>query len=305
MWDYTDKVMEHFHNPRNQGKITEKQEGEEIVTGEVGSIACGDALKLHLKIDEATQTIKDATFQTFGCASAIASSSALTELLKGRKVEDALKLTNKEIAASLGGLPEEKMHCSVMGQEALEAAIYTYKGIPLDTHEEDEGNLICRCFGVSDTKIKRIIRENSLTTAEQVTNYVKAGGGCSSCLPDIDDLLYEIANEKETSVAVATQVWQDNNPSPAPAATSTTQTPKPLTNLQKITLIQKVIDLEIRPILAEDGGDMELFDVDGDVVKVILKGACSGCASSTETLKIAIEATLKDRVSPSLTVESV
>ncbi len=304
MWDYTDKVMEHFHNPRNQGKITEKQEGEEIVTGEVGSIACGDALKLHLKIDETTQTIKDARFQTFGCASAIASSSALTELLKGRKVEEALKLTNKEIAESLGGLPEEKMHCSVMGQEALEAAIYTYKGIPLDTHEEDEGNLICRCFGVSDTKIKRIIRENDLTTAEQVTNYVKAGGGCSSCLPDIDDLLAEIATEKETSVAVATEIWQDNNPSPAPAV-STTQTTKPLTNLQKITLIQRVIDQEIRPILAEDGGDMELFDVEGDVVKVILKGACSGCASSTETLKLAIEATLKDRVLPTLTVESV
>ncbi|MDJ0632419.1 MAG: Fe-S cluster assembly protein NifU [Xenococcaceae cyanobacterium MO_188.B29] len=304
MWDYTDKVMEHFHNPRNQGKITEKKEGEEIVTGQVGSIACGDALKLHLKIDEETQTIKDARFQTFGCASAIASSSALTEMLKGRKVEEALKLTNKEIAESLGGLPEEKMHCSVMGQEALEAAIYTYKGIPLDTHEEDEGNLICRCFGITDTKIKRIIRENNLTTAEQVTNYVKAGGGCSSCLPDIDDLLYEVANEKEKSVEVATQVWQNNNPSPTPAE-STTQTPRPLTNLQKITLIQKVIDEEIRPILAEDGGDMELFDVEGDVVKVILKGACSGCASSTETLKLAIEATLKEFVSPTLTVESV
>ena len=304
MWDYTDKVMEHFHNPRNQGKITEKQEGEEIVTGQVGSIACGDALKLHLKIDEATQTIKDASFQTFGCASAIASSSALTELLKGRKVEEALKLTNKEIAESLGGLPEEKMHCSVMGQEALEAAIYTYKGIPLDTHEEDEGNLICRCFGVSDTKIKRIIRENNLTTAEQVTNYVKAGGGCSSCLPDIDDLLYEIATEKEKSVEVATEVWTNNNSSVTPSA-STTQTKKPLTNLQKITLIQRVIDEEIRPVLAEDGGDMELFDVEGDVVKVILKGACSGCASSTETLKLAIEATLKDRVLPTLVVESV
>ncbi len=308
MWDYTDKVMEHFHNPRNQGKITEKQEGEEIVTGEVGSIACGDALKLHLKIDEETQTIKDATFQTFGCASAIASSSALTELLKGRKVEEALTLTNKEIAESLGGLPEEKMHCSVMGQEALEAAIYNYKGIPLDTHEEDEGNLICRCFGVSDTKIKRIIRENNLKTAEQVTNYVKAGGGCSSCLPDIDDLIEEVTTEQEKiavqqekSVEVATEVWTNKN---TPASETTTTT-RPLTNLQKITLIQKVIDQEIRPILAEDGGDMELFDVEGDVVKVILKGACSGCASSTETLKLAIEATLQDRVSPSLTVESV
>jgi NifU-like protein len=300
MWDYTDKVMEHFHNPRNQGKITEKEEGEQIVTGEVGSIACGDALKLHLKIDEATQTIKDARFQTFGCASAIASSSALTELLKGRKVEEALKLTNKEIAESLGGLPEEKMHCSVMGQEALEAAIYTYKGIPLDTHEDDEGALVCRCFGVSDTKIRRIIIENDLTTAEQVTNYVKAGGGCGSCLADIDDIIYEIAEQKEKGVAVATEIAVAKQPVPA-----TPQTARPLTNLQKITLIQQVIDNEIRPILAEDGGDLELFDVVGDVVKVILKGACSGCASSTETLKIAIEATLKDRVSPSLIVESI
>jgi NifU-like protein len=303
MWDYTDKVMEHFHNPRNQGAITEKEEGEQIVTGEVGSIACGDALKLHLKIDEATQTIKDARFQSFVCASAIASSSALTELLKGKKVEDALKLTNREIAESLGGLPEEKMHCSVMGQEALEAAIYSYKGIPLDTHEDDEGALICRCFGISDTKIKRVIRENNLTTAEQVTNYVKAGGGCSSCLADIDDLIYEVAQEKEKGVAVATEVWA-NSHSPQPQA-AILQATRPLTNLQKITLIQQVIDEEIRPILAEDGGDMELFDVVGDVVKVILKGACSGCASSTETLKIAIEATLKDRVSPTLIVESI
>ena len=296
MWDYTEKVMEHFHNPRNQGAIKEKQEGEKIVTGEVGSIACGDALKLHLKIEETTKTITDATFQTFGCASAIASSSVLTELLKGKTVEEALKITNKEIATSLDGLPEEKMHCSVMGQEALEAAIYNYKGIPLATHEEDEGNLICKCFGITDTKIKRVIRDNDLITAEQVTNYVKAGGGCSSCLADIDDLLAEVATEKEKSLDVATQLASNRE---------SFSNAKVLTNLQKITLIQQVINEEIRPVLAEDGGDMELFDVDGDVVKVILKGACSGCASSTETLKLAIEATLKDRVLPTLTVESV
>lgn len=296
MWDYTEKVMEHFHNPRNQGAIKEKQEGEKIVTGEVGSIACGDALKLHLKINETTKTITDATFQTFGCASAIASSSVLTELLKGKTVEEALKITNKEIATSLDGLPEEKMHCSVMGQEALEAAIYNYKGIPLATHEEDEGNLICKCFGITDTKIKRVIRDNDLITAEQVTNYVKAGGGCSSCLADIDDLLAEVATEKEKSLEVATQLASNRE---------SFSNAKVLTNLQKITLIQQVINEEIRPVLAEDGGDMELFDVDGDVVKVILKGACSGCASSTETLKLAIEATLKDRVLPTLTVESV
>jgi NifU-like protein len=293
MWDYTDKVMEHFHNPRNQGAIDEISAGEKVVTGEVGSIACGDALKLQLKIDESTQTITDARFQTFGCASAIASSSALTELLKGVKVEEALKLTNRQIADYLGGLPEEKMHCSVMGQEALEAAIYSYKGIPIETHEEDEGALVCTCFGITDTKIKRIIRENHLTTAEQVTNYVKAGGGCTTCLTDIDDLIYDVEQEREKPVEKV-------------AASAPQVSPvKPLTNLQKITLIQQVIESEIRPVLAEDGGDVELFDVEGDRVKVILKGACGSCESSTATLKFAIEARLRDRIGPNLTVESV
>jgi len=296
MWDYTEKVMEHFQNPRNQGAIDEISEGERVVTGEVGSIACGDALKLYLKIDESTQTISDARFQTFGCASAIASSSALTELLKGIHVDDALKVSNKEIADYLGGLPEEKMHCSVMGQEALEAAIYTYKGIPLDTHEEDEGRVICTCFGITDAKIKRIVRENNLTTAEQVTNYVKAGGSCTSCLADIDDLIAEVVGGieaiEETAVTAA-----------PPIASNTPQ--KPLTNLQKMTLIQQVIAAEIRPILEADGGDVELFDVEGDRVKVILKGACGSCSSSLATLKYSVEARLRDRVAPTLTVESV
>ncbi len=293
MWEYTDKVMDLFYNPRNQGTITEKEEGQAITTGEVGSIACGDALRLHLKVDEKTEIILAARFQTFGCASAIASSSALTELLVGKTLDEALSLTNKEIADFLGGLPEEKMHCSVMGQEALEAAIFNYRGIPLDNHEDDEGALICRCFGVTDSRIRRIVLENNLTTAEQVTNYVKAGGGCGSCLADIDDLIAEIVQEKATAVAVATEVVKakaDN---------------KPLTNIQKITLIQQVLEEDIKPLLAKDGGDVELFDVEGDLVKVTLQGACGSCPSSTATLKGGIEARLKERVSPDLTVIAV
>ena len=293
MWEYTDKVMDLFYNPRNQGTITEKEEGQAITTGEVGSIACGDALRLHLKVEEKTEIILDARFQTFGCASAIASSSALTELLVGKTLDEALSLTNKEIADFLGGLPEEKMHCSVMGQEALEAAIFNYRGIPLDNHEDDEGALICRCFGVTDSRIRRIVLENNLTTAEQVTNYIKAGGGCGSCLADIDDMIAEIVQEKATAVAVATEVVK---------AKSETL---PLTNLQKITLIQQVLQEEVRPALAQDGGDVDLYDVEGDLVKVILKGACDSCPSSTATLKMAIEARLQDRVSPDLTVIAV
>ena len=294
MWEYTDKVMDFFHNPRNQGVIDEKKSGQAITTGEVGSIACGDALKLHLKIDEKSQTILEARFQTFGCASAIASSSALTELLVGKTLDEALSLTNKEIADYLGGLPEEKMHCSVMGQEALEAAIFNYRGIPLDNHEDDEGALICRCFGVTSTRIRRIVLENSLTTAEQVTNYVKAGGGCGSCLTDIDDIIVDVAEEGFTLTGDLSS--EANIPE---------LEVKTLTNLQKITLIQQVLEEEVKPALAKDGGDVELFDIEGNLIKVVLKGACSSCSSSTFTLKTAIEARLRERISKDLTVIAV
>ncbi|MDZ4876102.1 MAG: hypothetical protein CLLPBCKN_005522 [Chroococcidiopsis cubana SAG 39.79] len=294
MWDYTDKVMELFYNPKNQGLLEDDREpGIAVVFGEVGSIACGDALRLHLKIEVNSDKILDSRFQTFGCTSAIASSSALTELIKGLTLDEALKVTNKEIADFLGGLPEAKMHCSVMGQEALEAAIYKYRGIPLAVHEEDEGALVCSCFGISESKIRRVIRENNLTTAEQVTSYVKAGGGCGSCLADIDDLIAAVQRERVVGVQVATGI----------AATKESQ--RPLTNVQKIALIQKVLDEEVRPLLIADGGDVELYDVDGDRVQVTLQGACGSCSSSTATLKVAIEAKLQERVNQNLLVEAV
>lgn len=292
MWDYTDKVMELFYNPKNQGLLEETNEpGVKVVTGEVGSITCGDALRLHLKVEVDSEKILDSRFQTFGCTSAIASSSALTELIKGLTLDEALNVTNKDIAEYLGGLPEAKMHCSVMGQEALESAIFNYRGIPKVEHEEDEGALVCSCFGITDAKIRRVIVENNLTTAEQVTNYVKAGGGCGTCLTNIDDLLAEARQGIGIAVAIRTPVQ--------------TVPGQVLTNLQKISLIQQVLQEEVRPILAADGGDVELFDVEGDRVKVLLKGACGGCPSSSATLKVAIEARLQERVLPSLVVEAV
>ncbi|EKQ67141.1 Modular FeS cluster scaffolding protein NifU [Leptolyngbyaceae cyanobacterium JSC-12] len=292
MWDYTEKVMEHFYNPRNQGSIEVTDEpGIAIVFGEVGSIACGDALRLHLKIEIESDKILDARFQTFGCTSAIASSSALTEIIKGLTLDEALNVSNQDIAEFLGGLPEAKMHCSVMGQEALEAAIFKYRGIEVEHHEEDEGALVCSCYGVSDSRIRRIIIENNLTTAEQVTSYVKAGGGCGSCLVDIEDILFAIEQEKEATAArITAEVGLNPN--------------RPLTTVQKIALIQAVLH-EVRPVLLADGGDVELYDIEGDVVKVVLKGACGSCESSTATLKNAIEVRIKERVSPSLVVEAV
>ncbi|MEH2025729.1 Fe-S cluster assembly protein NifU [Nostoc sp.] len=299
MWDYTDKVLELFYNPLNQGAIEESGEpGVKLAMGEIGSIACGDALRLHLKVEVESDKILDARFQTFGCTSAIASSSALTEMIKGLTLDEALKVSNRDIADYLGGLPEAKMHCSVMGQEALEAAIYNYRGIPLATHDEDdEGALVCSCFGISEAKIRRVVLENNLTGAEEVTNYVKAGGGCGSCLANIDDIIKSVQQEyaspalNDYGVKVATEI--------------VTSKERSLTNVQKIALIQKVLDEEVRPVLIADGGDVELYDVEGDRVKVVLQGACGSCSSSTATLKIAIEARLQDRVSKSLVVEAV
>jgi NifU-like protein len=274
MWDYTDKVKDHFLNPRNVGEI-ENADG----VGEVGSLACGDALKLTIKVEESR--IVDARFKTFGCASAIASSSALTEMIKGMSLEEAAKISNQDIAAFLGGLPKEKMHCSVMGREALEAAIANYRGVPLPMAQ---GEVVCECFGVTDLEIRRAIQENNLRSVEEVTNFTKAGGGCGRCHEQIEALLQEAVREARKIEIVPLR-------------------PKRLTTIQKIKMIEDVLEREIRPALRKDGGDIELLDVDGDFVIVSLRGACVSCAASQTTLKDYVEKKLREQVLDSLVVE--
>ena len=185
MWDYTEKTLDHFRNPRNVGKI-DNPDG----TATVGSLACGDALTFQFKLGEDGKIV-DAKFRTFGCASAIASSSALTEMVIGKTLDEAKQITNQQIADYLGGLPPQKMHCSVMGREALEAAIKNYEtGANTDRNLEDEK--LCTCFDVSENEIRRVITENSLLSVEEVTNFTKAGGGCGRCIEKIQAILSEI-----------------------------------------------------------------------------------------------------------------
>lgn len=275
MWNYTGKVLDHFRDPRNVGEIV-NPDG----VGEVGSMACGDALKLTFKLGP-DKRIADIKFKTFGCASAIASSSALTEIVKGMTLEEAAKVTNQDIANYLGGLPEQKMHCSVLGREALEAAIANYR-TGKTGKKVLEGKVVCTCFGVTEEEIVRVARENNLTTVEQVTHYTKAGGGCGQCQPDIEAILAKLARERAAKTAAG---------------------PKRMTIVEKLRLIEETLNREVRPMLQRDGGDIELVDVQGDRVVVSLRGMCAGCNVASFTLKDVVEAKLREFVSPTIQVE--
>ena len=283
MWNYSKKVQDYFVHPHNAGPLADAN-----AIGEVGSIACGDALKLYLKIND-QGVIEKASFETFGCASAIASSSVLTDMVIGMKVDDALKITNADIAKALDGLPREKMHCSVMGQEALEAAIRQWKGEPAMPRTQEEGKLVCKCFNVTDQTIIRAIRENHLKTVDDVTAFTKAGGGCGECRDEIAEILEaELKREGETI----------EQPVKKPAE----EKPAGLSNLQRMQKVMEVINM-IRPQLQADGGDIELVDINGKVVSVRLQGSGHGCAASQVTLHQVIEQSLRPQVEPDIVIE--
>ncbi len=284
MWDYSEKVREHYLRPSNVGEI-ESPDGY----GEVGNLKCGDALRLTFKLAD-NGKISDIKFKTFGCGSAIASSSILTELCKGKSLAEASKITNKEIADALGGLPPAKMHCSVMGHEALQKAIKYYKNGKKNVEEEKkEGTVVCNCFNITDVEIKNAITENKLVTVEDVTNFTKAGGGCGGCIPQIEEILAEVGGKK----------------SGAPAKKLPPKSIKTMTNIEKVDQIRKVLDEDIRPLLQKDGGDCELFDINQNEVSVRFKGHCKGCSFSGYTQKNVIEKILKEKVFEELSVKLV
>ncbi|MBC8422804.1 Fe-S cluster assembly protein NifU [bacterium] len=289
MWDYSDKVLDHFMNPRNVGAV-EDPDG----VGEVGSMACGDALRLSFKLD-ADDRIADAKFQTFGCGSAIASSSILTEMIKGKTLEEAAVITNEDIASELGGLPREKMHCSVMGREALEAAMIDYykklgKGVPCTLIKQDVE--ICSCFQVKKSTIHDAVMQYQLRDIEDVTNHTKAGGGCASCHPDIQHIIDDCWREMNT----------DDVEDALDGLVQISGLPG---NGDRLEQIREVLENDIARALRTDGGDIELVEIRGNEVHVKLVGACASCPSSQATIKGWVEAQLREHVNEDIEVVEV
>ena len=148
---YSDKVMDHFQHPRNLGKM-EDADG----IGEVGNAKCGDIMRMYIKVDKDTQTITDCKFNTFGCGSAIASSSMATEMIKGKPISEALELSNKAVVEALDGLPTHKLHCSVLAEEAVKSAVKDYydkNGIDYD-HSKFKMGECATCVAPEDSEKK-------------------------------------------------------------------------------------------------------------------------------------------------------
>ncbi len=288
MWDYSDKVKDYFFHPRNAKEVKDAN-----ATGDVGSIVCGDALRLQLKVNPETEIIEDAGFQTFGCGSAIASSSALTEMVIGKTLDEASKITNKQIADYLDGLPPEKMHCSVMGREALDAAIANYRGIaPTEGHVDSP--LVCKCFGIDEAKIVKEVVENNLSTIQDVINYTKAGGACGSCHEKIEKILEGIKRGDFAGKYVTT-----NMEAVKQAAEKNAGFKKEDIQIGNTThpLWKPIFDLidQIRPNLQADGGDIELLHVYDDHIDVKLSGHCVGCMMEEMTTSF-IRNLIKERL---------
>jgi NifU-like protein len=317
-WEYSDKTKQIFMDAVHGKPGTHMGEIEHPDgIGEHGSIACGDALRFTFRVrrhvaDPLQDIITDARYLTFGCTSAIASSEALCTLIEEGVYTPigALKITNRDIVAYLGGLPDQKIHCSVMGAEALEAAVFNWAqrrgvdlsalGIDMHADEKEAGRLVCQCFGLTEPYIKRKIRELGLKTITEITGAIKAGGACMSCHHKpggLQDLLTEVWGTQPLLLKVLPSL-----PEPREPAVADRPTPSPY---QFSKQVEKALDQYVRPMLARDGGDVEIVDIKDTAVYCRLVGACAGCGGAGMTMKLMVERTLKEMVDDRIRIITV
>lgn len=310
IWDeYSKKVTDLMNNPKNMGEITEEQAkemGAKLIVADFGAESCGDAVRLYWAVDPNTDTILESKFKSFGCGTAIASSDTMAELCRGKRVDEAVKITNIDVEHAMRdnpdtpAVPPQKMHCSVMAYDVIKKAAAQYKGVDIGTFEEEI--IVCECARISLSTLKEVIRLNDLTSVESITDYTKAGAFCKSCIRPggheakdiyLVDLLQEYEKEKITKAANA-------------SGSGSTLSFAEMTLVQKIKAVDKVVDDNIRQMLVMDGGDMEILDIkeNGVHIDIYIRylGACNGCASSSTGTLFAIENILKEKLDQNIRV---
>jgi NifU-like protein len=315
-WEYSEKTKRLFLDAiygkpgTHLGEI-ENPDG----VGEHGSIVCGDAMRFMFRCekhptDPLQDVIVEAKYLTFGCTSAIASSEALCALLEEKKYTpiQALEIRNTDIVRYLDGLPAQKIHCSVMGTEALQAAVFDWarrRGVDLRLlgvdirPDEEEGRLVCKCFSITEPYLRRKIKELELRTITDVINATKAGGGCTSCHYEpggIQDLLDEIWGRKTLRVMAGVGGAVQPGTNGQASAPADPEAPWEVSPYRFAKQVEKAVEDYVRPLLREEGGDIEIVDIKNNLVYCRLNGACNGCRGSAQTLKLAVERTLKDTV---------
>jgi len=189
-WVYTEKLKEHFMHPKNI--LMDEKDYPADGKGIVGNVKCGDQMMMYIQVNKDEGTITECKWKTYGCASAIASTSILSEMVKGMKVEDAYHISPKDITKELGGLPEHKIHCSVLGDKALRAAIndyYTQNGMA-DKVVKEEAKIICQCMNVTDHEIEHAILDGARSFYE-VQERTKLGTVCGQCKDEATKLIEE------------------------------------------------------------------------------------------------------------------
>jgi NifU-like protein len=311
IWDeYSNKVAELMNNPQNMGEITKEQAeelGAKLIVADFGAESCGDAVRLYWAVDPKTDVILQSKFKSFGCGTAIASSDTMAELCKGKTVDEAVKITNIDVEKAMRDTPDvpavppQKMHCSVMAYDVIKKAAAQYKGVDINSFEEEI--IVCECARVSLSTLREVIRLNDLTTIEQIADYTKAGAFCKSCIKPggheaKDIYLVDLLEEHEKEKLAASATLGNSNGGNVGFAQ--------MTMVQRIKAVDKIVDENIRQMLIMDGGDMEILDIkeNGANFDIYIRylGACSGCASSSTGTLFAIENILKEKLDENIRV---
>lgn len=313
IWDeYSQKVQDRMNNPQHMGEFNEedaKKRNAKLIVADFGAESCGDAVRLFWLVDEKTDKIIDAKFKSFGCGTAIASSDTMVDLCIGKTVDEAVKITNLDVEFAMRDNPEtpavppQKMHCSVMAYDVIKQAAAHYKGINPEDFEDQI--IVCECARVSLGTIKEVIKLNDLHSVEEITQYTKAGAFCKSCIKPGG---HEKRDYYLVDILAETRAEMDREK--LKNATKSDVSFDEMTLVGQLKAVESVLDTEIRPMLHNDGGDLEVIDIqkaEGAAIDVYIRylGACSGCSSGSGATLYAIENILQEELSPNIRVMPV